>query len=293
MIRRCVAVVLLIVVWPAAAVPPPAGAPATRDGQVHQPSGPPVPQTDQLGITWVMIPAGTFEMGCVPDDDECATSELPRHPVRISRPFLLMTTEVTVGMYRRLAPPPVQPMWSTGDRQPVVDVTWGEARGFCAAAGGRLPTEAEWEYAARGGRVGDRFVWGSATMPHLGGRPASNMADISGRRAYPYLTIVDGYNDGYVYAAPVGSFPPNAYGLFDMAGNVWEWVADRYDAGYYARSPVVDPKGPPSGRLRVVRGSCWYGDPVSLRVSRRGGDEPVRRPIGDGGGFRCARDLVR
>ena len=250
-----------------------------------------VPQTDAGGLRWVTIPAGTFRMGCVPGDGACGSRELPRHTVRISRPFQLMTTEVTLGMYRRLATPLPQPEWNTEDRQPVVNVTWDEARSYCTAAGGRLPTEAEWEYAARGRRVGDRYVWGNATTPRLDGRPAANVADESVKRKYPHMTIFTGYDDGYAFTSPVGSFPPNAYGLFDMAGNVWEWVADWYDAGYYAVSPAADPKGPSSGSGRVVRGNSWYGYSWNLRISYRGGDDPVRRPHGDGIGFRCARDV--
>lgn len=251
------------------------------------------PGAEAPDLTWVSIPAGTFEMGCVPGDDECGPAEVPRHTVRISRAFELMATEVTLGMYRRLAPPPQQPEWSADDRQPIVNATWGEAASFCAAAGGRLPTEAEWEAAARGGRSGDRFVWGNAPVPLIDGRPAANVADSSGSRAYPHMTTFAGYDDGYSMTAPAGSFLPNAYGLFDMAGNAWEWVADWYDEGTYAVSPAADPRGPALGRLRVVRGGSWYSDPGSLRISRRGGDDPVQRPHGDGVGFRCARDVPR
>jgi formylglycine-generating enzyme required for sulfatase activity len=251
----------------------------------------PGPRTDAHGFTWVTIPAGTFEMGCVPGDDVCGVSESPRHRVRISRPFELMTTEVTLGQYRHLAAPLTQPEWNQEDRLPVVNVTWGEARAFCAAAGGRLPTEAEWEFAARGGRAGELYVWGHDTVPRVNGRAAANVADESVKSTYPYMTIFTGYDDGFALTAPVGSFPPNAYGLFDMAGNVWEWTADSFDPGYYAVSPAVDPVGPPLGDGRVVRGGSWYGDPRSLRISHRGGDDPVRRPYGDGVGFRCARDL--
>jgi formylglycine-generating enzyme required for sulfatase activity len=174
----------------------------------------------------------------------------------------------------------------------VVNVTWEEAASFCAAVGGRLPTEAEWERAARGGTAGARFTWGNATAPRVDDLPAANVADESARRSYPYMTVFPGYDDGYPMTSPVGTYPPNAYGLFDMAGNVWEWVADFYDAGYYATSPPEDPNGPSSGDGRVVRGGSWYGDPASLRVSLRGGDDPVRRPYGDGVGFRCARDIA-
>ncbi len=255
------------------------------------PAQAPTPPPAGMGPTWARIPSGTFAMGCVPGDSECLPAESPRHTVRISRPFDLMTTEVTLGLYRRRVAATAQPAWNTDARQPVVNVTWGEARSFCAAEGARLPTEAEWEYAARGGRAGERFAWGSAGLPRAGNRPAANLADESGRRHYPHMTIFPGFDDGHAFAAPAGSYPPNGYGLYDMSGNVWEWVADLYDEGYYRVSPSVDPTGPSSGTTRVVRGGSWYSDPRTARLSYRGGDEPVLRPQGDGVGFRCARDV--
>lgn len=252
---------------------------------------PAVAQADTVSPAWVTVPAGAFEMGCVPGDGQCFPQERPRHTIRISRPFEIMTTEVTLGMYRRLAAPPAQPVWNTDDSQPVVDVTWGEADSYCAAAGGRLPTEAEWEYAARGGRAGERHVWGNGSSPLVSGAAAANVADESVRRRYPLMTIFTGYDDGYAFTAPAGTFAPNASGLFDMAGNVWEWVADRYGANYYAASPQTDPTGPSSGDRRVVRGGSWYSYERDVRISRRGGDEPIKRPYGNGVGFRCVRDV--
>ena len=138
-------------------------------------------------IAWVTIPAGTFQMGCVPGDRECNTDEQPRHAVTISKSFQLMATEVTAGAYSALmGEVDEQPPWSTTPDHPVVIVTWEEADAFCQKVGGRLPTEAEWEYAARGGRDGAIYPWGNET-------PADDP-----------------------------SLPNGA----DSAGNVWEWTAD-------------------------------------------------------------------
>lgn len=232
--------------------------------------------TDGLEIKWARIRAGTFEMGCTAGDQECLPVERPRHRVTISRAFELMTTEVTLGMYRARAPVPTQPAWNNGIRQPVVNVTWEEAHAFCTAIRGRLPTEAEWEYGARGGRSDWRYPWGNEASAHRANYSPPDSRDRT-----------------WEHTAPVASFAPNAFGLYDIAGNVLEWVADwntdRYDDLYYARSPATDPIGPSSGNQRVLRGGCWTSLAQSIRVSDRGYSyEPTTRL--DNVGFRCARD---
>jgi formylglycine-generating enzyme required for sulfatase activity len=220
-------------------------------------------------IEWVRIPAGTFEMGCVPADSRCGTDEHPRHSVTISKAFEMMQTEVTVGMYR--APgrePDPQPIWSTSPDHPLVIVEWEEAKAFCAAIGGRLPTEAEWEYAARGGRADTIYPWGN--------EPPVDRVGAAGGAAFE--------SDS---AQPAGSFGANGFGLRDMIGNVWEWVADF--GGFYAAGTFVDPTGQPTGRVRIVRGGSYGDDPVTLRISNRTPADPDRGNINVG--FRCARDL--
>jgi formylglycine-generating enzyme required for sulfatase activity len=230
------------------------------------PAQAPVPPAP--AITWVRIPPGSFEMGCGAIDDRCGGDESPRHSVTISKAFEMMATEVTVGMYRALTPAiDDQPAWSTSPDHPVVIVTWDEAQSFCRVAGGRLPTEAEWEYAARGGRADLVYPWGNQAPVDREG--AVNGAAFEGDAAWP-----------------VKSFAANPFGLYDMAGNVWEWVADF--GGFYSPVNAVDPTGPDSGRVRVVRGGSYGDDPVNLRVSNRTPNPPDRANVNVG--FRCARD---
>jgi len=201
----------------------------------------------------------------------CDGDEHPRHSVTISRPFELMTTEVSVGMVRAAKQPVAeQPQWSTAPDQPVVVVTWDGARTFCEAIGGRLPTEAEWEYAARGGREGTRFPWGDQSPTYEPKGPTGAMFEGDAGRA-------------------VGSYAPNAFGLHHMSGNVWEWVADWF--GPYEDEAVTDPRGPSAGEFRVVRGGSYGDDERNLRLSNRNPNRPGNSNVNVG--FRCARDLAR
>ena len=149
----------------------------------------------------------------------------------------------------------------------MVNVAWDEAQAYCEWAGGRLPTEAEWEYAARGGVDGLKFPWGHARSHH---------------EANYWRT---GGADRWRYTAPGGSFPANGFGLYDMAGNVYEWTADWMDEDYYARSPETDPPGPESGAMRVARGGAGFLNPAVLRTSTRIGNAPHLRNYTLG--FRC------
>lgn len=231
-------------------------------------------------------------MGCVPDDGDCGESEKPRHPVTLTGSFDLMKTEVTLGMFRTYATAagkavPVQQVWSVNPRQPILSVTWDESVAFCSWLGGRLPSEAEWEYAARGGQDGAKYVWGNVPRPELNGRPVANVADESALRKSPGGRIIPGYEDGYSETAPVGSFVSSAFGLHDMAGNVWEWVADWY--GPYSDGLATDPHGPTAGNRHVARGGSWTSVLTTLRVSYR--NELAPGPRYGYVGFRCARDV--
>lgn len=151
---------------------------------------------------------------------------------------------------------------------PVVHVSWLDAMAFCEWSDTRLPTEAEWERAARGGRSGHHFPWGDEREPD----GAHRMNVFQG--TFP---SADAGDDGWVGTAPVGSFDPNDFGLYDMTGNVWEWCADWFDPRYYSHSPRRSPAGPPQGTSRVTRGGsylchdsyCWR-----YRVDSRSGNTP-------------------
>ncbi len=222
------------------------------------------------GMPQVLIPAGEFLMGSPADEKGRRDDEGPQKRVYVSA-FWMDLHEVTVGQYQRFCratnrklPPPSHHGWE--DRHPVSNVTWDDAAAYCQWAGRRLPTEAEWVKAARGGREGQAYVWGTQWPPPRGG---GNFGSI------------DGYDDGYAGVAPVGSFAPNGYGLFDLAGNVWEWCQDWYDEGWYARMPGRDPCNTTNGDARVQRGgsSFLYVVPRYLRAANRYRTDPGGRNV--------------
>jgi formylglycine-generating enzyme required for sulfatase activity len=145
---------------------------------------------------------------------------------------------------------PMGPRSAVDDRadHPVVHVSWDDARAFCAWTGSRLPTEAQWEYAARGGLVQARFPWGEELEPD--GQHRMNVF----QGLFPSANTMA---DGYAGTAPVRAFVPNGYGIYQMTGNVWEWTADWFDPAYYLVSPRSDPHGPAAGVERVMRGGSY------------------------------------
>lgn len=223
------------------------------------------------GAEMVFIPAGEFLMGSEEVDDE-----KPQRRVYLDG-YWIYKYEVTVAQYRQFCQAtrrkmPPEPTWGWKDNHPIVNVNWDEAAAYCQWAGGRLPTEAEWEKGARG-TDGRKFPWGNQWEESKCHHSKKKFADAEG-------------------TAPVGSHPQGAspYGVHDMAGNVWEWCADWYDAHYYAKAEQRNPTGPRSTLkgMRVIRGGSWGNEvPDPFRVTNRLMDLPDHR---NGSiGFRCVQ----
>jgi formylglycine-generating enzyme required for sulfatase activity len=225
----------------------------------------------------VLVPAGEFWMGRTHTNsleqaiilERDRRDDQPAHKLHVDG-FFIDTREVTNAEYATFvavtgaAKPWHWPGGKVGaaeEKLPVVNVNWAEAHDYCRSVGKRLPTEAEWERAARGGLDRKRYPWGDD-------RPVG--------RAHT------GSPNG---PTAVGSFPPNAYGLFDMAGNVWEWTSDWYERDFYSVSPDRNPTGPADGRYRVIRGGGWT-EGVQLAAFRNYADPEMRTLII---GMRCAK----
>jgi formylglycine-generating enzyme len=266
---------------------------------------------------------GTYDLDFLTADS--FTCEHPRHRVRITRPFYLGTYHVTRGQFRQFVSDtshktdaekgekPGAFGWNRDtqmfafngqfswrnmgfeqtDEHPVLCVSWNDAQAFCKWLSRkegetyRLPTEAEWEYACRAGTT-TRFYSGDDPESLA---KAANVKDAAFAAKFP--SFGHGFSikatDGYVFTAPVGQFQPNAFGLYDMHGNAWQWCADWYGESYYGKSPVDDPKGPDAGVNRVIRGGSWDREPAAARSAFRVGSSTDNRY--DYIGFRVARSV--
>lgn len=237
------------------------------------------------GAPMVLVPAGPFPMGVPPGARDGGRDEYPRHEVFLDA-YYIDKFEVTNGRYLEFMkntghrPPkhpndPRQDLWQAGlmpesiaDR-PVINVDWYDAEAYCRWAGKRLPTEAEWAKAARG-TDDRRFPWGNVEPTH------------------GHLNFNQPWQ-GEKTLMPVGTYEAgkSPFGAYDMAGNVWEWVADWYDRLYYEKSPARNPKGPETGTHKTLRGSGWEVEAPLVRAFSRVKSDPLNRNHATG--FRCAR----
>lgn len=262
------------------------------------------------GLKYVWIPAGSFAMGCSPGDSECDADEKPSHQVTISKGFWLGQTVVTVAAYKKFIEStkgqksgeaefggtasgqmPKAPLYNAGWTKlelPMADVTWNDAQAYSKWMGGRLPTEAEWEYAARAGSTASRYG------------PLDDVAwygDNSGKERLDATKLWSNPKERHSFLgrmhsngnAPheVGKKRANAFGLYDMLGNVYQYTNEWYGENYYAASPKVDPKGPKAPdtmQYQVLRGGSWIDPPIRVRVSYRDGR---------GQGFQIGIDGIR
>jgi formylglycine-generating enzyme required for sulfatase activity len=245
---------------------------------------------NSIGMKFVRIEPGTFMMGLT--DQQARRLVAPHHPlhrVTLTKPYYLCAFETANRDYERFDPghKKHRPFYQRKGREswnseehPVEPVTWQDAMKFCrwlSAKEGRqyrLPTEAEWEYACKAGTE-TRLYWGDAYWD-------GNKANVGGLK-WDHETWI---NDGYEYTAPVGTYPPNPWGLYDMIGNSWEWCQDWYSR--LTADPAVDPHGPLSGHFRVYKGGNWGTRLYSIKAVERDGDDPADIP--DIRGFRVACD---
>jgi formylglycine-generating enzyme required for sulfatase activity len=264
------------------------------------PNNAPTDQKNDYNIEMVFVKGGTFMMGSNDGEDD----EKPVHQVTVSD-FLMGKYEVTVAQFKAFIDATGYEtdadksggsyIWTgtTSEKKsgvnwscdaagnirptseynhPVIHVSWNDAVKYCewlsqkTGKNYRLPSEAEWEYAAGNGSQHTKYSWGGGTP---NGKQGGNVADETAKAKFGWTGTFENYTDGFAYTAPVGSFNPNAFGLYDMTGNVWEWCSDRYGSDYYKSSPATNPHGPASGSSRVFRGGSWYYIAQYCRVANR------------------------
>lgn len=229
-------------------------------------------QSQETYQDMVLIPAGEFMMG---KNSTNPTDWQPEHKVNIDA-FYMDKFEVTNKQYYEFCTKtnnPLPEFWGESrfkcsmefPDHPVVGISYFDADKYAKWAGKRLPTEAEWEYAARGGLNNNNYPWGDQVD-----------------------STKTNYGKRYKTSLKVGLFKPNGFGLYDISGNVWEWTSDYYGADYYANSPVENPKGPVTGRFKVIRGGSWHSGAMCVQTYYRNGLSPGW--IDFAVGFRCVKN---
>ncbi|MDR0789493.1 MAG: formylglycine-generating enzyme family protein [Bacteroidales bacterium] len=233
-------------------------------------------QEDNKGIKdddFILVEGGSFLMGCNKGDNDCYPDERPQHSVTIAA-FKIYKYEVSVAQYRLFCQQtkrqmPTTPSFGWQDQSPIVNITWQDAVAYAKWVGCRLPTEAEWEYAARGGNKSKGFLYsGSNTYDEVGWS----------------------YENAAGKTHHIGLKRPNELGIYDMSGNAWEWCSDNYDIYYYEQSPSDNPLGANTDKLgKVNRGGGFSFDFSFLKTSARRGS--ATQSVGSGTGFRIVKDV--
>ena len=284
--------------------PPPSPVPAPVTAAPTAPAGPvkgDIRVNLRDGLRYVYIPPGTFRMGCSPGDRACKDNEKPAHDVLISKGFWMGQSHVTVEAYKKYVRStgkamPDEPVvlgkklnlnWSI-DLVPMTMVSWSDARNYCEWSGLHLPTEAQWEYAARAGTTGARYgeleevAWWSGNSGDKG-----IDSELIWKTDNPNFgkRITKNGNRPHV----VSQKRPNDFKLYDMLGNAWQWTADWFKNSYDGEGLERDPLGPPGGEYRVMRGGSWYSLSNYVRSSERFRYLPASHV--DDVGFRCAGEL--
>lgn len=223
-------------------------------------------------VDWVKVEGGYFMMGCEKTDKDCYPDEQPLHKLKINS-FLISKYEVTVKEYKsfclatkRQMPP--APSWGWIDNHPMVYISWQDAVDYAKWMGARLPTEAEWEYAAKGGKLSKGY-------------------EFSGSNNYDEVGW--SYENSNSSTQSIGLKKPNELGIYDMSGNAWEWVNDNYEIFYYEKSPSDNPQGPKQGIGKCNRGGCFNFDYKLMRTTHRRGSGS--ETVGYGTGFRIAKSI--